>query len=263
MAQARQVRQRAGRGNEPRSDGAGRRKRWPALFLPRPAPGHPVLPHGPPGFSDTVPRQTQGRRRSRIDRPRSPGPAGRRNGQRPDERGHTALREEREDRASKSRGRSDRRAAPYPQWFPRSGQGQNRTADPRFFRPILYQLSYLAARPLAGTTGFEPATSGLTGQRTLQTVLRPRINRTDADSTPTPAVTLYPFTRAARPGLRSRADLTRPGPPEVSRRESAPSACLYRRGSGGAQPRDRATFPSWRAESNLSIAAGSSSKGNT
>ena len=61
------------------------------------------------------------------------------------------------------------------------GQGQNRTADPRFFRPVLFQLSYLAgyvcrrvSSPLAGTTGFEPATSGLTGRRELQTSPRPR-----------------------------------------------------------------------------------------
>ena len=36
------------------------------------------------------------------------------------------------------------------------GQRQNRTADPLFFRQVLYRLSYLAR---AGTTGFEPATS--------------------------------------------------------------------------------------------------------
>ncbi len=29
------------------------------------------------------------------------------------------------------------------QGFPDGGQGQDRTADPRFFRPVLYQLSYL------------------------------------------------------------------------------------------------------------------------
>jgi hypothetical protein len=60
-----------------------------------------------------------------------------------------------------------------------SGEGRNRTADTRFFRPVLCQLSYLALNPLlspprrgrslelrrAGTTGFEPATSGLTGRR--------------------------------------------------------------------------------------------------
>ena len=55
------------------------------------------------------------------------------------------------------------------------GQGRGRTADLRFFRPALYQLSYLTGAAaedeprLAGTTGFEPATSGLTGRRELQT----------------------------------------------------------------------------------------------
>jgi hypothetical protein len=31
-----------------------------------------------------------------------------------------------------------------------SGQGQNRTADTRIFSPLLYQLSYLAGRPVKG-----------------------------------------------------------------------------------------------------------------
>ena len=56
------------------------------------------------------------------------------------------------------------------------GQRQNRTADPLFFRQVLYRLSYLA---LAGTTGFEPATSCVTGRRKLQTLPRPRNNRLD------------------------------------------------------------------------------------
>jgi hypothetical protein len=58
------------------------------------------------------------------------------------------------------------------------GQGQDRTGDLRFFRPALYQLSYLTESQvpctLAGTTGFEPATSGLTGRRELQASPRPR-----------------------------------------------------------------------------------------
>ena len=65
------------------------------------------------------------------------------------------------------------------------GQGRRRSVDLWFFRPALYRLSYLTMPDsqanqgteflrirLAGTTGFEPATSGLTGRRTLQTVLR-------------------------------------------------------------------------------------------
>ena len=60
------------------------------------------------------------------------------------------------------------------------GQGRRRSVDLWFFRPALYRLSYLTIQSrslrkrLAGTTGFEPATSGLTGRRTLQTVLRSR-----------------------------------------------------------------------------------------
>jgi hypothetical protein len=60
------------------------------------------------------------------------------------------------------------------------GQGRRRSVDLRFFRPALYRLSYLTSKPnpkwirSAGATGFEPATSGLTGRRTLQAVLRPR-----------------------------------------------------------------------------------------
>jgi hypothetical protein len=44
------------------------------------------------------------------------------------------------------------------------GEGQNRTADTAVFSRVLCQLSYLASRP-AVPTGFEPATSTLTGWR--------------------------------------------------------------------------------------------------
>ena len=57
-----------------------------------------------------------------------------------------------------------------------SGQRQNRTADPLFFRQVLYRLSYLA---MAGTTGFEPATSCVTGRRKLQTLPRPQLYKYD------------------------------------------------------------------------------------
>ena len=73
------------------------------------------------------------------------------------------------------------------------GQGQGRTADLWFFRPALYQLSYLTlhsnartevrAQCVAGATGFEPATSGLTGRRELQTSPRPR-ERPQGNSNP-------------------------------------------------------------------------------
>ena len=42
-------------------------------------------------------------------------------------------------------------------------EAQIRTGDTRLFRAVLYQLSYLGT--LAGTTGFEPAISGVTIQR--------------------------------------------------------------------------------------------------
>jgi hypothetical protein len=60
----------------------------------------------------------------------------------------------------------------------RGGQGRHRSGDLRFFRPALSQLSYLTRRrrggALAGATGFEPATSGLTGRRELRASPRPR-----------------------------------------------------------------------------------------
>src|SRR3989449_5963870 len=40
--------------------------------------------------------------------------------------------------------------------------GRNRTCNPRFWRPVLYQLSY---GPTGWLTGIEPATSGATVQR--------------------------------------------------------------------------------------------------
>jgi hypothetical protein len=42
-------------------------------------------------------------------------------------------------------------------------EAQIRTGDTGLFRAVLYQLSYLGT--LAGTTGFEPAISGVTIQR--------------------------------------------------------------------------------------------------
>ena len=48
------------------------------------------------------------------------------------------------------------------------GRDRRRSGDLPLFRRTLCQLSY----PTAVSTGFEPATSGLTGRRTLQTVLR-------------------------------------------------------------------------------------------
>src|SRR5690242_9029530 len=43
--------------------------------------------------------------------------------------------------------------------------GRNRTCNPRFWRPVLYQLSY---GPTGWLTGIEPATSGATVQRSNQ-----------------------------------------------------------------------------------------------
>ncbi len=45
------------------------------------------------------------------------------------------------------------------------GRNRRRSGDLALFRRALYQLSY----PTADLTGFEPATSGLTGRRALQT----------------------------------------------------------------------------------------------
>src|SRR6267142_1745729 len=44
----------------------------------------------------------------------------------------------------------------------RNRPGRNRTCNPRFWRPVLYQLSY---GPTGWLTGIEPATSGATVQR--------------------------------------------------------------------------------------------------
>src|SRR5437899_3276776 len=45
---------------------------------------------------------------------------------------------------------------------PTNRPGRNRTCNPRFWRPVLYQLSY---GPTGWLTGIEPATSGATVQR--------------------------------------------------------------------------------------------------
>ncbi len=42
-------------------------------------------------------------------------------------------------------------------------EAQSRTGDTGLFRAVLYRLSYLGT--VAGTTGFEPAISGVTIQR--------------------------------------------------------------------------------------------------
>ena len=44
------------------------------------------------------------------------------------------------------------------------GEGRTRTADTGIFSPLLYQLSYLAEREMAGATRFELATSCVTGR---------------------------------------------------------------------------------------------------
>ncbi len=48
------------------------------------------------------------------------------------------------------------------------GRDRRRSGDLALFRRALYQLSY----PTAVLTGFEPATSALTGRRALQTALQ-------------------------------------------------------------------------------------------
>ena len=58
--------------------------------------------------------------------------------------------------------------------FPASpfcGRDRRRSGDLTLFRRALCQLSY----PTAVPTGFEPATSALTGRRALQTAPRDRI----------------------------------------------------------------------------------------
>jgi hypothetical protein len=58
-----------------------------------------------------------------------------------------------------------RREDTVPEWIRRSvgAEAQIRTGDTGLFRAVLYRLSYLGT--LAGTTGFEPAISGVTIQR--------------------------------------------------------------------------------------------------
>ena len=48
-------------------------------------------------------------------------------------------------------------------WTDDGAEAQIRTGDTGLFRAVLYQLSYLGT--VAGTTGFEPAISGVTIQR--------------------------------------------------------------------------------------------------
>ncbi len=45
------------------------------------------------------------------------------------------------------------------------GRNRARTCDPRLVRPMLSQLSYSPVESMAGLTGLEPATSGVTGRR--------------------------------------------------------------------------------------------------
>src|SRR5207237_465765 len=57
------------------------------------------------------------------------------------------------------------RGSSRPDLLDSSGRDRRRSGDLALFRRALYQLSY----PTAVLTGFEPATSGLTGRRALQT----------------------------------------------------------------------------------------------
>ena len=53
--------------------------------------------------------------------------------------------------------------------------GQNRTADTRIFSPVLYRLSYRGIQKVAGTTGLEPAASGVTGLRSNRLSYAPTV----------------------------------------------------------------------------------------
>ena len=55
------------------------------------------------------------------------------------------------------------------------GRDRRRSGDLPLFRRTLCQLSYPTEMVVAVPTGFEPATSGLTGRRALQTAPRDRV----------------------------------------------------------------------------------------
>jgi hypothetical protein len=55
-----------------------------------------------------------------------------------------------------------------------SGRDRRRSGDLPLFRRTLCQLSYPTEMVVAVPTGFEPAASGLTGRRALQTAPRDR-----------------------------------------------------------------------------------------
>jgi hypothetical protein len=101
-----------------------------------------------------------------------------------------------------------------------SGRDRHRSGDLTLFRRALYQLSYptnvRGTNPAAVLTGFEPATSGLTGRRALQTAPQDPVSD-PVRCTPNGIRTRVTALKGRRPRPLDDGGSTDSGPRQVSR----------------------------------------------